>query len=900
MLLGRDRERQELDAVLASARVNRSAMLVVAGEVGIGKTMLLEDADERARAAGMRVLRARGIESEARVPFAGLLELLRPALPAVERIPEPQRAALEGALALRPAQAQDRFAIGAATLSLLAAYAEGAPVAVLVDDAHWLDGSSADALLFAMRRLVADPIAVVVAVREGEPSFVDDAHLATLHVDGLDRDAAAALVGEAAVDRLYAATAGNPLALLELAPEAARLAELPIDMPAPIVGRVAREFVHRAASLPERTRRALVVAAASDTGDLPTLARAHPGCVEDLFPAEEAGLVVLRDRRVEFRHVLARSAVYGAAPAEEQRAAHRALASALPDHDVDRRAWHLALATVGLDAAASSALEQAGARAYQRSAYADAAAAYERAATLSVDPARLFYSGADAAWLAGQPDRAIALVDVASVQVQDSSLALRIEHLRGQIAARRGPVPDAQAMLAAAAGRAAGVDPEAAVVMLAEATFLSFYAGDAPGMLRTAARATELAALLGGRAEILAGLAEGMALVFAGEGESGARSIHRAVGRLEASDELRDDPHLVVWAALGPLWLREAEAGRSLYERALELVRSRTALGALPELLVHVARDWATTDEWQSAHAAYSESIALARETGQGVALAFGLGGLAWLEARQGRETECRAHAAEGRAASIAAGMAVHELWTLAALGDLELGLGHPEAAVLHYEEWEALLQSRGIEDTDLSPGPELAETYLRLGRIDEAMVAAARHDESARTKGQPWALARAARTRGLLAANEELERAFDEALALHEQTPDSFEAARTRLAYGSRLRRTGHRVRAREELRVAIETFDALGAAPWSNLSRAELEATGETARKRDVSMRDQLTPQELQIALLLADGRTTREAAAAMFLSPKTIEYHLRNVYRKLEIRSRSELADSMATLR
>jgi DNA-binding CsgD family transcriptional regulator len=179
-------------------------------------------------------------------------------------------------------------------------------------------------------------------------------------------------------------------------------------------------------------------------------------------------------------------------------------------------------------------------------------------------------------------------------------------------------------------------------------------------------------------------------------------------------------------------------------------------------------------------------------------------------------------------------------------------------------------------------------------------MVAAARHDESARTKGQPWALARAARTRGLLAANEELERAFDEALALHEQTPDSFEAARTRLAYGSRLRRTGHRVRAREELRVAIETFDALGAAPWSNLSRAELEATGETARKRDVSMRDQLTPQELQIALLLADGRTTREAAAAMFLSPKTIEYHLRNVYRKLEIRSRSELADSMATLR
>jgi DNA-binding CsgD family transcriptional regulator len=244
--------------------------------------------------------------------------------------------------------------------------------------------------------------------------------------------------------------------------------------------------------------------------------------------------------------------------------------------------------------------------------------------------------------------------------------------------------------------------------------------------------------------------------------------------------------------------------------------------------------------------------------------------------------------------------MAVHELWTLAALGDLELGLGHPEAAVLHYEEWDALLQSRGIEDTDLSPCPELAETYLRLGRVDDAATAAARHEESARAKGQPWALARAARTRGLLAPDEEFEREFDEALDLHERTPDSFEAARTRLAYGARLRRAGRRVRARQELGEALETFDSLGAAPWSNLAAAELEATGETARKRDVSMRDQLTPQELQVALLLAEGRTTREAAAAMFLSPKTIEYHLRNVYRKLGVRSRPELAESMATLR
>jgi DNA-binding CsgD family transcriptional regulator len=899
MLLGRDRERQELDAVLAGARLNRSAVLVIVGEVGIGKTTLLEYAGEQARTAGMNVLRARGIESEAQVPFAGLLELLRPALSALDRIPEPQQAALEGALALRPASARDRFAVGAATLNLLAAYAEDAPVAALVDDAHWLDGSSTDALLFAMRRLVADPITVVVSVRDEEPSFVDDAHLPTLRVAGLDRDAATTLVGDAAADRLFAATGGNPLALLELASETTRLAELPIDTPAPIVGSVARAFVQRADSLPEPTRRMLLLAAASDTGELSSLAHVHPDAVDDLLPAEAAGLVTLHEGLVEFRHALARSAVYGAAPVEERRAAHRALAGALPDRDADRRAWHLALGTVGPDEAASSALEQAGARAQERSAYAVAATAYERAATLSLEPARLLYRAADSAWLAGHADRAIALLEDARHSEDDPSLRIRIEHLRGQIAARRGPVLEARSMLTDAAERAADLDPEEAVVMLAEATALSFYAGDARGMMRTAERAMELAAKGSAHATILAELAQGMALVFVGEGDRGARAIHRAVERLEASDELRNDPHLVVWAAQGPLWLREAEAGRGLYERALELVRSRTALGVLPELLVYVARDWATTSEWPSAQAAYGEGIALARETGQDVALAFGLGGIAWLDARQGHQNESRMHAAEGREASVRAGVAVPELWAIAALGDLELGLGRPEIAVQHYEEWDALLRSRGIEDVDLSPGPELVEVYLRLGRADDATAAAELHDESAQAKRQPWALARAARVRGLLADNADIEHEFRAALELHQQTQDLFESARTHLAYGARLRRAGRRVRAREALRAAIDAFDTLDAAPWSNLARAEFDATGETARKRDASTLSQLTPQELQIALLLAEGRTTREAAASVFLSPKTVEYHLRNIYRKLEVRSRPELADAIRRL-
>src|SRR5438105_4882169 len=284
MLLGRDRERHELDAALAGARLNRSAVLVVAGEVGIGKTTLLEHAGERAIAGGMNALRARGIESEARVPFAGLLELLRPALPALDRIPEPQAAALEAALALRPATAQDRFAVGAATLSLLAAHAEEAPVAVLVDDAHWLDGSSADALLFAFRRLVAEPVAVILAVREGESSLLDGADVTRLRLPGLDRAAAAELLKRQSVgplshdlaDRLHDETGGNPLALLELGADRDRLASLPPGTPLAVGASVAEVYLLRFRSLPQRTRDALVLAAASDSGQVSVLASAAP------------------------------------------------------------------------------------------------------------------------------------------------------------------------------------------------------------------------------------------------------------------------------------------------------------------------------------------------------------------------------------------------------------------------------------------------------------------------------------------------------------------------------------------------------------------------------------------------------------------------------------------------
>jgi DNA-binding CsgD family transcriptional regulator len=368
------------------------------------------------------------------------------------------------------------------------------------------------------------------------------------------------------------------------------------------------------------------------------------------------------------------------------------------------------------------------------------------------------------------------------------------------------------------------------------------------------------------------------------------------VDGLAQSDELLDEPRLLAWAVMAPLWLREGDIGRALLDRAVASARERAAMGALPLLLSHVAIDQVAADRWAAGRATYDEAMRLARETGQRTELATCLARGAWLEARQGKEAECRAHAAEARALAAELQLGLIDVWALEALGDLELGLGSPAAAAERLEELRTVLDAHAIRDADVSPAPELVDAYLRLGRRDEAAALAETFASQAEAKGQPWALARAARCFGLLAGDESFEERFAEALRLHEQTPDVFETGRTRLAFGSRLRRARKRVLAREELRAAIEAFDSLGAAPWSDLAAAELAATGETARRRDPSTRDELTPQELQIALLLADGKTTREAAAALFLSPKTIEFHLRNAYRKLGISSRQELAQTI----
>jgi DNA-binding CsgD family transcriptional regulator len=363
------------------------------------------------------------------------------------------------------------------------------------------------------------------------------------------------------------------------------------------------------------------------------------------------------------------------------------------------------------------------------------------------------------------------------------------------------------------------------------------------------------------------------------------------------ADAFLTDPQLAPWLVIGPLYLRESAAGREVIPSVIAATRSRTDIGALPELLCYISRDQATTDDrWEDAVAGYTEGAALAREAGQSTDVAACLGGLAWLEARQGAADACRAHAAECLEITRAHHLGFFQAWAMTALAELDLGLGRTEKALEGFRALEELLSDLGLQDVDVSPAPEMVEALVQLGRGDEAAALAAAVTERAEVKGQPWALARAARAAGLTCPDDDVDVCFSVALAYHQHTPDLFETARTQLAYGTRLRRLKRRSDARPHLRSAFATFERLGAVPWADRAAVELRATGETAQRRSTTGLDHLTPQELQVARMLGSGRTTREAAAALFLSPKTIEYHLRNVYLKLGVRSRTELAGAV----
>ena len=907
--MGRAVEQQAIERLVAGARLGTSGALVIRGAPGVGKTALLEDAVDGLE--GVRVLRATGVESESEIPFAALLQLLRPALPFVDGMPSAQAEALSVALTLGGWHEArigpgDRFALGAAVLGLLSRYAEERPVVVAVDDIHLFDGPSAEALVFATRRLANDPVAVLATGRAPDVDAVVKG-LPVMDVSGLDLvsslallDGRAAGLGKDRLEVLHRATDGNPLALLELAvTDLEGLEQASSGLPLRVPAAVTDAFARRLDALDEACRSVLLVAAVCG-GDLRTTSEACSKLGLDpaaVAPAEDAGLVAVDQDSIAFRHPLVRAAAYSRAGVSERRRVHRAVADVLPDSDVDRRAWHLSEATWHPDAEVAALLSEAAEHAMARTAYTVASTAFERSARSSVDydaRGHQLLRAAEAAWLGGQGTRAIALLDRRAGEALDKEDRATELELRGWIAARSGSVREAQELLVAAADEAADADD--AAVLLADAVHATFYLADARAAETLADKQAELASsLTSPRSQALGLMSTGIARVLAGSG--GVDEIRSAVPLLESTPELYSDPRRLPWLLLASLFLREANSGTQL-RAIVDEVRDHAGVGMMPSVLFHVARDQATTDAWSPAEANYLEAVRLAVETGQKTEEAMSLAGLAWLESRQGRPEPCRLHAARTRTLCAGRDMHLAEAWAAYALGDLELSLGNAGAACDELQGLVDQLGRLGFADPDVFPGAELTDALLRTGNRAAATDVAREFLAAAVAKGQPWALARAHRSMGLL-AGEEFDDSFRTAMALHAETRDRFENARTMLAWGERLRRAGRRIDARERLRPALEEFEALGATLWADRAATEFDATGESIRRDDTGTTVALTPQELQVCMLLAEGKTTRETAAALFLSPKTVEYHLRKVYVKLSIRSRAELARAIEEL-
>jgi DNA-binding CsgD family transcriptional regulator len=881
MLIGRETETAGLGQLLDAARLGTSGALVIRGEAGIGKTALLEHA--ASMAADFHVLRATGIESEAELPYAALHQLLRPLEDRIDQLADPQAHALRGALGLAHEREADRFLIGVGVLTLLADAAEERPLLALLDDAAWFDHESAHALGFTARRLQAEGVVLLFAARDEPGQAFTLPGVAELHVERLADPEARQLLGDridaTRRDAVIKRAGGNPLVLLELASAP--------DGAAP--GGAEEAFARRVRALPERTQELLLVAAADSTTSLAVVGAAAGRLELDaaaLAPAESDGLVHAAAGSIEFRHPLVRSAVYHAAPFEARARAHRALADVLTgDQNADRRAWHHAAAVLGTDEDAAAELEGTASRAIERSGHAAASAALERAGELSPgedDRRRRLVAAAREAALAGERDRALAILDRAGT-VTDPALVASAAVTRGWRAMDVGAGHEGfdWFMQAVRAGRVAA--PPLALQAAVRAT-------EVAGQARTPERLTELRVLLedmpAGTDDERSTLA--VAQAFTAFAADDLDATFPALARAVALAEGSRDPLTLLHASWAAAFAWDLLTAARLAARAEQLARGTGAIAPLTAILMSRATWELGASRFSAGESAATEALALARESHQGGLAAIALALLARVDAARGREEACRERASEAMTMAAARGEAQPQSAAELALAELDLAMGRPADALPRlravFAEGHAAYRYAVIDS--------LVEAAAGAGRPDDALDAVAAWQRLARHTGTAAGDVVLARARALLATPEEADARFRECLVAHEALPWPFVQARTELAYGAFLRRARRKSEARTQLRAALERFEALGAAPWADRAAAELRATGETARKRDASTIDQLTPQELQIARLVAEGARNRDIAGQLFLSPKTVEYHLRKVFQKLEIASRTEL--------
>jgi DNA-binding CsgD family transcriptional regulator len=907
VLLGRRTECEALDQLLDAVRAGEGRALVVRGEAGVGKSALLECLI--GRASGCRVARAVGVQSETDVPFAGMHQLCAPMLDRLDRLPEAQRDSIAAAFGLRSGRAPDRFLVGLGVLGLLAAVADERPLLCVIDDTQWLDRASAQALGFVARRLLAAPVAVVCAVRESDP--VDElAGLPVMRVAGLAPVDARALLrsvirgplDERVRDRIVAESRGNPLALRELRRGMTHV-ELaggfgPVVPPA-LPGRIEDSFLRRLEPLARDVRRLLLVVAAEPTGDPVLVWRAAERLGIGVDPAAVAAVADLVEVNgaARFRHPLIRSAVYRAAAPEERRSVHRALAEATdPEADADWRAWHLAHATAEPDEDVAMELERSAGRAQARGGLAAGAAFLEHAAALTPGAARRAtraLAGAQAKYLAGAPHAALDLLAVAEDGPLDELQRARAERLRGQIAFASSRGNDAPPMLLKAAKRLGRADPRLARDAYLEALCAVLFAGRlaSGGGLEEVAEAARAAPRPSPADRAPDLLLEGLAALITEGYAEGAPVLAPALAAFRAEDASRHDGLSWLWLvchAAGLLW--DLDAWDLLSARFVRLARDAGALTMLPLALTSRAGMHVFAGELDAAASLLDEVQAITDVIG-GHGLPYGAAMLAAVRGREGEAIELHHAGIEG-AVERGEGLGLPFFHCVAAL--LYNGLRryddalaaakhaceHPQ--VLWFPTWGSV---------------ELIEAAARTGSSAQAADALRRVSEATGASGSDWGLGIEAFSRALVSEGEAADTLFREATERLGHTGARLTLARAHLLYGEWLRRERRGVDAREHLGIAHEAFASMGAEAFAQRAARELLATGKTARKRNVETVDQLTAQEAHIARLARDGLTNAEIASRLYLSPRTVEYHLAKVFTKLAITSRTQLDSALS---